>query len=671
LGGNGFYTSCTGNGGQPENWGADFVAWDWAQEGIDTTGLLTTHGGATPATFAKYGGPNGAMHTSPVYVPQPGDAIVYDNPPDYVAIVTSVNADGSIQTTNGDWGGEGPGASNVQTVTLPSGQTTAGSTPDPMNGKTIAGYVTPNPASGANPSLTPYGAITWTPPGSTTPQVDIYAADSAGALWDFSHAVGSSTTLGTPRQVANGWTHYRRVGVADMDHDGYPDLVVIDTTTSNMVVFRGSATGLVDTPVFLGDGWSSDFTPFGIVDWTHKGHFGIVAVQNDNSDMYFYPGDLSGGVGARTEIGDGWSSVFTPVGVTDYTGDGHADILTCRTDNNTVMLYNGDGTGGSKTITPLATCANKTIFGVTDYTGDGHPDLITRDNATGTVTVAPSSLEGLGTVIATGDAATRSLTPFAVYSWSPPGGSGYQSNILAVDTNGNLLDYAQPYGATASPLSTTPTVVETGWTHYRPVGVLTFAKQAYPNIVAIDTNTNDLVAFPYTSTGWASTPNVLATGWTSNLTPMGISYPIIASGAEGYTPSISAVEHDNNTLVSYLATPTGVTKSSTGTPGWTTVDTPVGTTRVAGGLFSVLTCRSDTGSLQLYSQNETGGGFQPPTELSTGCTGDSFFGVGDYESGSGKPDVIVRDNATGDIIAVPTDFTASWNNSVAPIATNW
>jgi hypothetical protein len=101
------------------------------------------------------------------------------------------------------------------------------------------------------------------------------------------------------------------------------------------------------------------------------------------------------------------------------------------------------------------------------------------------------------------------------------------------------------------------------------------------------------------------------------------------------------------------------------------VDTPVGTTRVAGGLFSVLTCRSDTGSLQLYSQNETGGGFQPPTELSTGCTGDSFFGVGDYESGSGKPDVIVRDNATGDIIAVPTDFTASWNNSVAPIATNW
>ena len=152
LGGTGFDTSCTGNSGQPENWGADFVAWVWAQEGISTTGLLTSSGGATPATFAKYGGPNGSVHSSPVYTPQLGDAVVYDSPADYVAVVTAVNSDGSVQTANGDWGGEGPGASSVQTVTLPAGQTAAGSEPTPMNGKSIAAYVTPTAVAGLSGS---------------------------------------------------------------------------------------------------------------------------------------------------------------------------------------------------------------------------------------------------------------------------------------------------------------------------------------------------------------------------------------------------------------------------------------------------------------------------------------------------------------------------------------
>src|SRR6202042_1140338 len=59
-GGAGFETSCTGNGGQPEYWCADFAMWVWATAGADTTGLTAAAG-----SFYVYGQNNGTLSNTP------------------------------------------------------------------------------------------------------------------------------------------------------------------------------------------------------------------------------------------------------------------------------------------------------------------------------------------------------------------------------------------------------------------------------------------------------------------------------------------------------------------------------------------------------------------------------------------------------------------------------
>jgi hypothetical protein len=142
LGGTTFETSCTGNGGQPEYWCADFAQWVWANSGVDTSGL-----DAAAGSFYCYGQNNGTLSNTP----QAGAAVVFDYQgncvADHVAIVTQVNSDGTIESVSGDWNGQsGTEAqfSSTSHVVLntPAYDGTVGGTPSVM-GMTISGYIAP------------------------------------------------------------------------------------------------------------------------------------------------------------------------------------------------------------------------------------------------------------------------------------------------------------------------------------------------------------------------------------------------------------------------------------------------------------------------------------------------------------------------------------------------
>jgi lysozyme len=139
-GGTGFETSCTGNGGEPEYWCADFAQWVWDQAGADTTGL-----DAAAQSFYDYGQNNGTLHSTPTL----GDAVAFDNGNGihHVAIVVQVNGDGSIETVSGDWGGSGSSEadfSSTSSVVLnaPAYASDVQSVP-PIMGMTIVGFISP------------------------------------------------------------------------------------------------------------------------------------------------------------------------------------------------------------------------------------------------------------------------------------------------------------------------------------------------------------------------------------------------------------------------------------------------------------------------------------------------------------------------------------------------
>ncbi len=142
AGGYDYESSCTGNGGQPEYWCADFAMWVWSQAGADVNGL-----DAAAGSFYVYGQDRGTLHNTPSL----GDVVVFDwhgdGTADHVAVVTQINADGTIETVSGDWNGTGDTeaafASTSQVVlNAPAYDPTVGGAPSTM-GMTISGFVSP------------------------------------------------------------------------------------------------------------------------------------------------------------------------------------------------------------------------------------------------------------------------------------------------------------------------------------------------------------------------------------------------------------------------------------------------------------------------------------------------------------------------------------------------
>ncbi|UJB39726.1 CHAP domain-containing protein [Streptomyces sp. A1-5] len=105
TGAQGYNSSCTGAGGSPENWCADFASWVWAQAGFNVNGLTPAAG-----SFGQYGA---GLHPDP----HVGDAVVFNyngnGYADHVAIVTAVNPDGTIESIGGNEVTNDPASSSV------------------------------------------------------------------------------------------------------------------------------------------------------------------------------------------------------------------------------------------------------------------------------------------------------------------------------------------------------------------------------------------------------------------------------------------------------------------------------------------------------------------------------------------------------------------------------
>jgi PKD repeat protein len=97
-----------------EEWCSDFAKWAWQQGGV-TADMNTLNAGSV--SFYDWGLDAGESLAADTGSPQPGDAIVFFPPgaitpttyADHVGIVTSVNADGTLDMANGDF----LGASNI------------------------------------------------------------------------------------------------------------------------------------------------------------------------------------------------------------------------------------------------------------------------------------------------------------------------------------------------------------------------------------------------------------------------------------------------------------------------------------------------------------------------------------------------------------------------------
>jgi hypothetical protein len=261
------------------------------------------------------------------------------------------------------------------------------------------------------------------------------------------------------------------VFIADVNGDGYPDVVAANQSGSNghgsVDVYFGNGNGTFQAPVTYDSGASGTASVY-VIDVNGDGRLDIVVANQGGGKLG--NGSVSvllnngGGTFAPPVVydsgGPGTNSVF----VVDVNGDGEPDIVVsnyglANADGSVSVLLNG-AAGVSGTFNPAVTYdsggANATAVTLADVNGDGHPDILVANNCyplsgcpqqqggvavllndtTGKFGAATSyATPGPATSIAVGDVNADGKPDLFV------GASTYGAGYLAGDGSGNFSPY--------------------------------------------------------------------------------------------------------------------------------------------------------------------------------------------------------------------------------------
>jgi hypothetical protein len=201
-------------------------------------------------------------------------------------------------------------------------------------------------------------------------EVSVFLGDGHGAFHTPSrHNSGGWT---------GGWGYYQWAGIADINGDGKPDLLVANNCVANCVdggvtVFLGNGDGTFK-PAVVYDAGKSPVLSAALGDVNGDGKLDLVVDAAGRINILFGNGDGTFKLPAEQPQPGGFLSLA------DLNGDGKVDLVVVVDGAGTsVSLGNGDGTFQS--LVYYYDHANSVVaFG--DVNGDGHPDMVVASECT-------------------------------------------------------------------------------------------------------------------------------------------------------------------------------------------------------------------------------------------------------------------------------------------------
>jgi hypothetical protein len=187
----------------------------------------------------------------------------------------------------------------------------------------------------------------------------------------FSPAAGSPFACGkNPNDIA----------VADMNGDGTPDLVIANTQTPYITILLGNGKGAFQPSARSPFATTSRPHPHGVVvgDFVGNGKPAVVTDSWGNSQILLIPSDGRGNLLLPGKFFHADLRSDAGVRAADFNHDGHLDIVTTSQRDNSVGLLLGDGKGGFRRASgsPFPAAAESWSFAVDDVNRDGNPDVI-------------------------------------------------------------------------------------------------------------------------------------------------------------------------------------------------------------------------------------------------------------------------------------------------------
>ncbi|MEV1144870.1 VCBS repeat domain-containing M23 family metallopeptidase [Micromonospora sp. NPDC049799] len=233
-----------------------------------------------------------------------------------------------------------------------------------------------------------------------------------------------------------------------------------------------------------------------ISDWSGDGHADVLGVDSAG-DLWYYPNNGLA-LSTRTKIGNGWGS-FKHVMADDWSGDGKADVLGVDAAGD-LRYYAHNGTGLS---TPVKIGHGWGTFKhvmAADWSGDGQADVLGVDSA-GYLWYYPHNGTGLSAPVRIGHGWSTFKQVMAA-DWS----GDDQADVLAVDSAGYLWYYPHNGAGLSSPVK-----IGHGWGTFKHVFASDFSGDGQADVLGVD-SAGDLWYYPHWGTG-LGTPVKLGHNW--------------------------------------------------------------------------------------------------------------------------------------------------------------
>jgi len=256
---------------------------------------------------------------------------------------------------------------------------------------TLTASWSPNP----EPNIAGYRLLVGTASGSYTTVIDV------GKVTSYSFSVNAGATYYCVLQAYN---------TAGQSSPWSAEVVVSVPGQSGGSGSGGGSGGSSGGGASGGGGGTSAgvWSTVGVGDFNGDGHADVLWFNANTGALAEWVLDGQGNVIAAPNLsltcGSGCSPPWQVVGVGDFNGDGHADVLWFNANTGTLAEWLLDGQGHVMATPNLSlTCGSGCsppwqVLGVGDFNGDGHADVLWFNANTGTL--AEWLLDGQGHVIA-------------------------------------------------------------------------------------------------------------------------------------------------------------------------------------------------------------------------------------------------------------------------------
>jgi hypothetical protein len=218
-----------------------------------------------------------------------------------------------------------------------------------------------------------------------------YYSSTVGVLL----GTGTGSFGGTALFSTGAGSYPSSLAVADVNGDGHPDVLTANSRLNTVGVLLGTGTGTLANRTDYSTGATSNPNCLAVADVNGDGYLDVLTANTSSNTVGVLLGTSGGGFGAVATYATGPLSGPLSLAVADVNGDGRPDVLTANSTADAVGVLLGTGQGGFGAVTPYALGSNSRPFAVAvaDVNGDGKLDLLTANSGTGTAGV----LLGTGT----------------------------------------------------------------------------------------------------------------------------------------------------------------------------------------------------------------------------------------------------------------------------------